>query len=262
MQRSIKIKPRYYRWHVDPGVEWAEKNTGYATLDWEIPLDNAGLVLVDVWDHHYIKDPEERAEIVIREKLVPLVDTCRKAGLQIIHAPAPEMAKKEPLWLNLPITKQAQSDDYPPHEFQSKSGIYKAYAKPSEPRQHEIDKIVSERKLHPLIQPQGDDVVIATGEELHQYCKQKGILFLFYAGLNTNACILLRDYGIVRMSERGYEIIIIRDCGTGMESFETHDGLWQTRGAVLFLEMFGKYSISSEELIKSLPFSKGDSEGF
>jgi len=28
--------------------------------------------------------------------------------------------------------------------------------------------------------------------------------------------------------------------------------LWQTRGAILFLEMFGKYSISSQELIDAL----------
>ena len=46
---------------------------------------------------------------------------------------------------------------------------------------------------------------------------------------------------------------MIRDCTTGMESFETHDGLWQTRGAVQILEMFGKYSITASELIAGLP---------
>ena len=30
---SMQIKPRYYRWHVDPGVEWIEKNTGYTHLE-------------------------------------------------------------------------------------------------------------------------------------------------------------------------------------------------------------------------------------
>ena len=37
-----------------------------------------------------------------------------------------------------------------------------------------------------------------------------------------------------------------------MESFESQDGLWQTRGAILFLEMFGKYSITSAEMIAGL----------
>jgi len=54
------------------------------------------------------------------------------------------------------------------------------------------------------------------------------------------------------MGKRGYEIIIVRDCTTGMESFETHEALGQTRGAILFLEMFGKYSITSEDLIAGL----------
>jgi len=252
MKNVLQIKPRYYRWHVNHGIEWLETNTGYAKLDWEIPISQTALVLVDVWNHHYLKDIEARSEVIIREKLVPLVNVCRKAGLQIIHAPSPDIAKEESKWVKIPIQSLQHTDDWPPYEFRSKSGDYKAFAKPSEPREEEIAKHVEELRLHPLIQPEGDDVVIATGEELHLYCKQKGILFLFYAGFNTNACILLRDYGTLRMSERGYDVIIVRDCGTGMESYETHDELWQTRGAVLFLEMFGRYSVSSEDLISGL----------
>ena len=99
---------------------------------------------------------------------------------------------------------------------------------------------------------EGDEPVIAYGEEMHRYCKDNGILFLFFTGFNTNACILHRDYGTLEMGRRGYEIIMVRDCTTGMESFETHDDLWQTRGAVMILEMFGKSSITSDELIKAL----------
>ena len=97
------------------------------------------------------------------------------------------------------------------------------------------------------------EVVVATGGELHRHCSEKGILFLFFLGFNTNACILLRDYGTVEMAKRGYGIAILRDCTTGMESPETHEGLWQTRGAILFLEMFGKFSLTSDELIAGLP---------
>ena len=255
MKDALHIKPRYYRWHVDPGIEWVETNTGYAYLDWEIPISQAALVLVDVWDRHYLKDTAARSEVIIREKLVPLVSACRKAGLQVIHAPSPGQAKGDPRWLQLKSEKKvppAEPETWPPREFRSKSGDYKAYARPAEPRDAERAKYVGARTIHPLVKPEGDDVVVATGEELHLYCKQEGIMFLFYAGFNTNACILLRDYGTIRMDERGYEVIIVRDCGAGMESFETHDELWQTRGAILFLEMFGKYSTSSEELIKGL----------
>ncbi len=256
MGRTLHIKPRYYRWHVDHGVEWVETNTGYAHLDWEMPLTEAALVLVDVWAHHYLKDTEARSEEIVREKIVPLVAACRKAGMQLIHAPAPGLAEEHPARVKLVSDGEmagVRREDWPPSEFRRKSGDYRRYARPVEPREEELVKMRSKRKMHPLVQVEGEDVVILNGEELHRFCKQKGILFLFFLGFNTNACILLRDYGTNEMNKRGYEVVILRDCGTGMESFETHDVLWQTRGAVLFLEMFGKYSVTSEELIAGLP---------
>ena len=96
MEPVLQIKPRYYRWHVDAGLDWLEENTGYAHLDWQIPLSQAGLVLVDVWDRHYLKDIEARAEAIIQENIRPLLQTCRRSGLEIIHAPAPPQAQKSP----------------------------------------------------------------------------------------------------------------------------------------------------------------------
>ena len=260
MSKTIAVKPRYYRWHVDPGVEWIEKNTSYTPLNWDIPLKQAAVVLVDVWDRHYIKDTEARGEAVVQEKILPLIAACRKAGLQLIHAPSPgrNLAMDHPAWVNL-VSKEeldAKKDTtWPPSEFRKKSGAYQKYARPVEPRDKERQDRVAGLVMHPQVQPEGREVVIAYGEELHRYCKQQGILFLFFLGFNTNACILHRDYGTLEMSKYGYEIIMLRDCTTGMESFETHDELWQTRGAVLILEMFGKYSITSEELIAGLPVS-------
>ena len=109
------------------------------------------------------------------------------------------------------------------------------------------------KSMHPHVRPEDNEVVVATGEELHRYCREQRILFLFFLGFNTNACILTRDYGTIQMSKRGYEVILVRDCTTGMESFETSDQLLQTRGAILFLEMFGRYSVTSDELIAGLP---------
>lgn len=253
--RTLHVRPRYHRWHVDACVEWVETNTGYATLDWTIPLAKTALVLVDVWDHHYLKDTEERMETVINDKLAPLLTACRRAGMPIIHAPSPPQAKTHPNWVKLVTDAEMnpKRDEWPPTEFRGKSGPYKAYARPAERREPELVKLRADRKLHPKIQPQAGEPVIATGEELHRYCKQRGILFLFYAGFNTNACILWRDYGTMEMSRRGYEVILVRDCTTGMESAETQGTLSQTRGAILFLEMFGQYSVASDELIAGLP---------
>ena len=254
---SMQIKPRYYRWHVDPGVEWIEKNTGYTHLEWEIPLSQAALVGVDVWDRHYIKDTEARSEQVVQDKILPLIAACRKGGLEIIHATSPgrNLAQNNLAYVNLVTQEEVDAvrdNDWPPPEFRGKSGEFAAYARPEEQRDKERADRVADLVMHPQVQPEGDEVVVAFGEDLHRYCKQKGILFLIYMGFNTNACILHRDYGTLEMSKRGYEIIMLRDCTTGMESNETHDELWQTRGAVMILEMFGKYSLTSDELIAAL----------
>jgi nicotinamidase-related amidase len=201
-----------------------------------------------------LKDTEARAETVITEKLAPLLAVCRTAKMPIIHAPSPPMAKKHPNWVRLVrdnemVEKQAE---WPPPEFRNKSGAYQSFRRPNEPRNAEIVQLGIERKLHPKIQPLADEPVVATGEELHRYCRQHGILFLLFAGFNTNACILVRDYGTLAMSDRGYEVILIRDCTTGMESRDTQPTLSQTCGAVLFLEMFGKYSITSDEILVAL----------
>jgi nicotinamidase-related amidase len=249
----LKIKPRYYRWHVNPGTEWVETNTDHANLDWSIPLEQTALVLVDVWDRHYLKDTEARAEVVIDESLVPLLAQCRQAGMTVIHAPAPQHAKKHPNWVGVEketLTKKRV--DWPPPNFRSKSGQFKQYSRPAEPRAAELARLRANLTIHPQALPFEDEPVVATGEELHQVCKQSGILFLFYVGFNTNACILTRDYGTVAMSRRGYEIILVRDCTTGMESCQSQATMGQTKGAVLFLEMFGQYSVTSQELRASL----------
>ncbi|MFH1567378.1 MAG: isochorismatase family protein [Gemmatimonadota bacterium] len=253
MDRALHVRPRYHRWHVDPGVEWVETSTGYAHLDWTIPLARAAVVLVDVWNGHYLADTAARAEVIIRERLRPLLAACRAAGLQVVHAPSPPQAHGHPAWVRLAEEDGGAEPSWPPPDFRSKAGAFAAYAKPAEPRQGEIDRIREARTIHPEAEPQGAEVVIATGEELHRYCAREGILFLFYAGFNTNACILLRDYGTIEMGRRGYEVAILRDCTTGMESAQTQAALGQTRGAILLLEMFGKYSLTSEELIAGLP---------
>ena len=252
--RTISIQPRYHRWYVDPGVEWLETNTGYATLDWTIPISRTALILVDVWQRHYIKDTEARGETIITNKLVPFMTACRKAGMQIIHAPSPSVAKKHPNWVKLVSeTEMVQKlDDWPPPQFLNLSGPYLSYRRPKEPREAERQKLPP-LYFHPKAHPLAREPVVATGEELHIYCKQQGILFLFFAGFNTNACILSRDYGTIQMSNRGYGVILVRDCTTGMESKETQPTLSQTNGAILLLEMFGQYSVASGEVIAGLP---------
>src|SRR5690606_11003002 len=122
------------------------------------------------------------------------------------------------------------------------SGPYQTYQRPFEPREKERQNLPA-LTFHPKVIPLAHEPVVATGEELHRYCKNQNILFLIYAGFNTNACILSRDYGTIQMSNRGYQLVLVRDCTTGMASAPTQASLGQTQGAVLLLKMFGQYSV-------------------
>lgn len=251
--KKLNIRPRYHRWHVDPGVEWLETNTGYAYLDWAIPLSQVALVLVDVWQRHYIKEPEERAEIIINNNLLPVVTKCREEGLQIIHAPSRKVAMRSPNWVKLAPGPDRfyPPDNWPSSDFREKKNVYKPFGRPFEPREAER-LALPPLDFHPKIVPVGNEAVICSGEELHQYCKKKGILFLLYAGFNTNGCIISRTYGAINMTNRGYEALLLRDCTTGMESKETQAELKQTNAAILLLEMFGICSITSGEVLHGI----------
>ncbi len=250
----LRLSPRYYRWHVDPGVDWVETNTEYAHLDWEIPLNQAALVLVDVWEGHYLSDCEARIDEITEKHLAPLLTCARQAGLPVIHAPSPDTAKCQHGWVRLaPKNPLRETDpEWPPSDFVRKESDYADYARPFELRDRELDEMRTDRGIHAMAQPQDDEAVVANGEELHLYCKQQGILFLLYAGFNTNCCVLLRDYGTLAMRDRVYEVILVRDCTTGMESYESQAQLTQTNGTVLFLEMFRAYSVTSDEVIAGL----------
>ncbi len=254
-EAAIRLRPRYHRWHVDPGVDWIESNTTYAHLDWTIPRDQCALVLLDVWNQHYLKDPEARAEAISRQRLRPLLQSCRTAGLPIVHAPSPPQAKEHPQWLQLQGWDEPswpQDDSWPPRRFRRSEGEYAAYRQPDEPRDPEREAHRAGLRIHPDMQPEPGEPVVATGQELHLWCREKGVLFLLFAGFNTNACILHRDYGTIDMNRRGYTVVIVRDCTTGMESAQTHEALGQTINAILLSEMFGRYSVSSEEMISGL----------
>ena len=250
---SLSLKPRYHRWHVDPGVEWREANTRAALLNWDIPVSQTALVLVDVWQRHYIKDPEERAEKIINTRLLPLLSVLRKKGVQIIHAPSPEVAVTHPNWIKIQTKDQifGNRDVWPPTDFLSSTGPYSQFAMPFEPME-EVRRKMPPLNFHPKVQPLEGEPVVANGIELHEYLKKNKLLFLLYAGFNTNACIINRDYGTIRMRDRGYRIILLRDCTTGMESKDTQTTLDQTNGTILNLEMFGCFTVKSDEIISGL----------
>lgn len=202
------------------------------------------------------EDMHERDDKITREKIVPLVTACRENGMRIIHAPAPPIARRHPNWTGPAEEPVAEQPDWPPPEFIQRRGPYAAFASPEDPLKFAAWKLLDGAEFHELVRPVGNEAVVATGEELHHLCAKEGILFLVYVGHHTPGCMTGRTYGVLKMRDRGYICILLRDCTNGMETRETFANQTSMNGTIAFLEQTGTYTLESGELITSLEQEK------
>lgn len=251
---GIELDLRYYPILKRSGQHESEFRR--STFRVTIPPQQLALVMVDVWDDIFIASHGERSQNIARERIKPVVEACRKLGVLVVHGPAPDVAKKYPEWrpkvdINKP-TSPADESPWPPEDFRKKRGDYAKWASPNVEPDAQFTAISDNRKILPGLEPEGDDVVIADGAELHALLKQRGILWLCYAGFAANICMLNRDYAMRAMKLRGYEIILMRDGTTAMEVADTIDTLSLTEHIVINVERTTGYSIESSELLAAI----------
>ncbi len=255
----FKLPVRYCELNVPDGEPWTEDRFHTKELLWEIDPAQAALVMVDVWDNHPYASHLDRGAQITQERIVPVVEFCRKAGITVIHAPSPGQAVKYRQWVRYAGDREtgagspaAPDDGWPPQEFRSRTGAYARFAKPKvERRERWLKEDLPNRKIMPCVEPQPDDFVVSTGGQLHRLLRHREILHLFYCGFAANMCVLHRDYGIEAMQRRGYNIIILRDCTTAIESAETFPHMMHTKASVGIVEMVWGVSATSEDLIGS-----------
>ncbi len=259
MEPSLKISPRYVPLYTPKGVELAEENYHYLQLDWDIPRSQAAFVCLDCWANHFSRETLQRIDSISREKIAPALEACRHNDLTVIHAPGPLLANRDPNHVKvLPEGAIEQepwpgSPHWPPPAFKEKTGPFVDYRRPyQKDAEDRTNWRLTRRKYHPLIQPREGEPVIANGEELHRICADRGILFLFYVGFNINVCMVGRDYGAYAMLKRGYEILLLRDCTTGMEIAETVADLSCTRSQIATMEQLDVYTTTSVEFLKAV----------
>ena len=255
----IQLPIRQCRLSTDTDVPCREENFTFVARKWSLPVGETAFVLVDCWDRHYIDSHLERNIRVVEETLHPALQACRQAGIAVVHAPSPPTARHYPQW-----TRYADDEtigepvapilDWPPEQLRSRSGKYVEFAPLPEKRQAQIKADQEERRITPLLAPQPEEYVVATGEQLHRLCRHLGIVHLIYAGFAANICMLYRDYGIRAMSrDRLYNVIVVRDCTIAVEIGPTVDDQLLLKTAIYAVEMnfgagFGA-STTSKELI-------------
>ncbi len=253
---DLTLTVRYSRETADPESPYREEYLVPAEREFTIPAEQAAVVLVDCWDQHPIESHLERGGQIARERILPTIQACRQTGITVVHAPSPAQARMYPQWTKYASDAElfgsaSQSPDWPTPEMRNRQGEYAAFARPSEPRREAwLRDVLPERKIMDFLGPEPEDFVIATGDQLHRLCRARGIFHLFYAGFAANICVQRRDYGVWPMIDRGYNIILLRDCTSAIEMASTWDGMWLTEGSILNIELRA-HSTTSEALIQA-----------
>ncbi len=251
--KALELDVRYYH---QPRISRVnETDFQHNTLHWTLPIDEIALVLVDVWSDHYVTTHLQRGRDITLECIKPVLETFRKIGAAVIHAPSPACAQKYPQWTQFAGDKEVKGasansrDDWPPAEFRSKSEEYEKWARPKEPRDQVFEDIITNRRIIPEVEPKDGDYVIVNGDQLHRVLSHRKILHLFYVGFAANMCIPFRDYGTRAMKDRGYDIVLIRDCTSAIEVEHTAEDLMLSQAAVIDTELNVGYTTSSSDLV-------------
>ena len=250
---TLDMDVRYY--HLIPRAYTSEPENHPRTLQWQLPVENVALILVDVWADHYMKTHLDRGRDITLNNIKPVLEAFRRVGALVVHAPSPDCARRYPAWLRYAGDDEVKGrpstpgDDWPPPDFRRKTGDYAKWARPMEEKNKLYEDIIANRSIIPEVAPQGDDHVIVTGDQLHRLLRHRKILHLFYCGFAANMCVPFRDYGMRAMKARGYEIILIRDCTSAIEVADTYDDLAISRIAVVDTELTIGYTVASADLV-------------
>lgn len=251
---DLELDVRFLRHGTDDGVECREERLVRQERTWTIPAEQSALVLVDCWAEHFIRSHQEASDRIIRERLAPVVAAAWAAGVTIVHAPSPVWVEAYPQWVayaseaDLGFSEPA-ADPWPPEAFRKRIGEHAQFARFVEPKVTEWLREPSRYRIHEALGPEPGDFVIKTGDQLHRLLKHRKLLHLFYAGFATNICILFRDYGTRAMAQRGYNIILLRDCTTGIEHAETVKDQGLTRAAIDTVEVSAGHTTTAEQFL-------------
>ena len=252
----LDLKVQYFQDSPPEGLPYREEHFIRRAVQMPLPVEQTALVLVDMWDNHFIESWLERAVQITKEKVAPALEAARAAGLTIVHATSPPVAEQfEQLKRHVPPVP-SPPPAWPPDNFRSRQGEYAAFRGPraQPPGIPNLDRL----GMSPHIDVQDGEFVVATGEQLHALLAERGILHLVYAGFATNWCILNRDYGMRAMAGRGYNMILLREATAGVEFPDTVAKGLATEMAVREVEQQLGFSAANADFLAACAAAKGE----
>ena len=93
---TLDLTVRYFQDSTPAGVACREEHFRRREVSMPLPVAQTALVLVDIWNTHFIESWRDRAEQVTTAAIVPVLAAARQAGLTIVHAPSVRVAEQYP----------------------------------------------------------------------------------------------------------------------------------------------------------------------
>ena len=93
---TLDLTVRYFQDSTPAGVACREEHFRRREVSMALLVAQTALVLVDIWNTHFIESWRERAEHVTVAAIVPVLAAARQVGLTIVHAPSVRVAEWYP----------------------------------------------------------------------------------------------------------------------------------------------------------------------
>ena len=252
---QLRVSARRYLTYAPLGEESIEANFQYQEMDLDLDAAETALILVDCWDHHYIDTHLSRAKEIVSKTLAPFTDFCRDVGILVVHAPGLGVIKRYEDWMENPNEwdRHAAEPDWPPDDFRNRAGQYSKMTlwKSTPAMDAWMDYASNRMGIMPELGPEPGDVAVADGDQLHSLLRDKRILHVLYAGFATNWCVTNKNYGLQAMSTRGYNVVLLRDATTAVETHDSFQDEMMKKTAIRTAEMMTGFSATCANISDS-----------
>jgi nicotinamidase-related amidase len=251
LQLRTRIQPFYGR------DGWTE-----ARFDGTIVNSSTAIIVTDMWERHWCAGATKRV-VQIAQRMEPVLDKARRAGILIIHAPSGTMD----FYAKTPGRLAAQNapPSIPPAPLKFEEGplpIDDSDEGCDTPG--DIPHNAWTRQIATLTIAAGD-VISDSGTEIYNVLKEHKIDTIVYMGVHANMCILARTFGIRQMSKWGLRCILVRDLTDAMYNPASRPFVSHAAGTELVIEHIERYwapTITSNDLLLGLagPVSRSSSQ--
>lgn len=226
------------------------------------PLRTA-VVVIDLWDYHWCRTWSGRAGTLAQRILVALRHA-RQLGMTVIYAPTNFVAaysghpQRERI-AAIPEHRAPSPYDLSAPPYDTEFRLYRADI-PELPKwpgdmcgaKYGCTPNYGGNAMLPWLEIEPEDLICGDGQELYNFCAEKGVENLIYVGGATNMCLVAKPEGIINMATTGLNCYLASDLteaySAGLDS-EEHDR--HTQEAIAYIERWLCPSLKFAELAKT-----------